>query len=232
MIHGKDYGVHPFMTQLRSLDDFRPLPGIELGDIGPTMGLNGTDNGYAIFNHIRIPRENMLMRYSRVLRDGTYIESPNNKLLYGTMMYIRNGIVNVAAFQLAQVATIAIRYSVVREQGNLSFNPSDMHETPIISFKSQQYRLLTIMSRAFAILFASKASEKLYQDLISRQAQDDHGLLAHAHSTFAGRESICRADRCRRSGGCQKMLRRARLLVTVRPTGHCRGSDIPGDARR
>ena len=186
IIRGQDYGVHPFITQLRSLDDFKPMPGIELGDIGLKMGLNVADNGYAVFNRVRIPRENMLMRNARVSRDGTYIKSSNDKLTYGAMVYSRNAIVNVVAFQLAQAATIAIRYSVVREQGNLSFNPSNVRETPIIAFKSQQHRLLTIMSRAFGILFASKTCEAVYQDLISRQAQNDHSTLAHAHITTAG----------------------------------------------
>jgi acyl-CoA oxidase len=30
----KDLGVHAFMVQLRSLDDFKSLPGEELGNIG------------------------------------------------------------------------------------------------------------------------------------------------------------------------------------------------------
>lgn len=34
IINGEDYGVHPFMVQLRSLEDFKPLPGIEIGDLG------------------------------------------------------------------------------------------------------------------------------------------------------------------------------------------------------
>jgi acyl-CoA oxidase len=34
IIGGKDHGVHAFMVQLRSLKDFKPVPGVELGDIG------------------------------------------------------------------------------------------------------------------------------------------------------------------------------------------------------
>lgn len=34
IISGRDFGVHSFIVQIRSLEDFRPLPGIELGDIG------------------------------------------------------------------------------------------------------------------------------------------------------------------------------------------------------
>lgn len=34
ILDGKDLGVHAFIMQIRSLDNFKPLPGIELGDIG------------------------------------------------------------------------------------------------------------------------------------------------------------------------------------------------------
>lgn len=54
IIHGQGYGVHPFITQLPSLGDFKPMPDIELGDIGLTMGLNSTDNGYAIFTGVHM----------------------------------------------------------------------------------------------------------------------------------------------------------------------------------
>ena len=38
-LHGKDYGPHPFIIQLRSLETHHPLPGVELGDIGPKVPL-------------------------------------------------------------------------------------------------------------------------------------------------------------------------------------------------
>jgi acyl-CoA oxidase len=34
ILRGKDLGIHPFMVQTRSLDDYKPMPGVELGDIG------------------------------------------------------------------------------------------------------------------------------------------------------------------------------------------------------
>jgi acyl-CoA oxidase len=51
------------------------------------MSYNGTDNGYAVFNHVRIPRTNLLMRHSKVSRDGTYTTVPlRQKLVYGGML--------------------------------------------------------------------------------------------------------------------------------------------------
>jgi acyl-CoA oxidase len=37
-----------------------PLPGMELGDIGPKLGYESKDNGYAIFKNVKIPRRNMV----------------------------------------------------------------------------------------------------------------------------------------------------------------------------
>jgi len=41
IVDGKDRGVHAFVVQIRSLEDFKPLPGIELGDIGYVFLPNG-----------------------------------------------------------------------------------------------------------------------------------------------------------------------------------------------
>lgn len=58
------------MVQIRDLDSHRPLPGIEVGDIGPKFGFQAKDNGYAIFKDVRIPRKDMLMRYVTVDKEG------------------------------------------------------------------------------------------------------------------------------------------------------------------
>ncbi|PPD78759.1 hypothetical protein GOBAR_DD24324 [Gossypium barbadense] len=63
---GQDYGVHGFIIQLRSLDDHSPLPGITVGDIGMKFGsgaYNSMDNGLLRFDHVRILRNQMLMRF-------------------------------------------------------------------------------------------------------------------------------------------------------------------------
>lgn len=40
--------------------------GITVGDIGPKFGYGTMDNGFLRFNHVRIPRENMVMRNAKV----------------------------------------------------------------------------------------------------------------------------------------------------------------------
>ena len=53
--------------QLRSLDDHQPLFGVIVADIGVKFGNGGyntMDNDLLRLDHVRIPRDNMLMRFS------------------------------------------------------------------------------------------------------------------------------------------------------------------------
>lgn len=64
--NGVCVGPHPFLVQIRDLKTHKTLPNIKLGDIGPKLGSNGSDNGYLVFTNYRISRGNMLMRHSKV----------------------------------------------------------------------------------------------------------------------------------------------------------------------
>lgn len=71
-IKGKKHGVHPIIVPIRDIKTHQPLPGIVVGDIGPKVGYNVKDNGFIRFDNIRVPRENMLMRYAKVSKDGLF----------------------------------------------------------------------------------------------------------------------------------------------------------------
>ncbi|KAK2765524.1 hypothetical protein FQN54_008378 [Arachnomyces sp. PD_36] len=190
IIGDKDHGPHLFIVQFRSLKDFSLTPGLETGDLGQKMAYNGTCNGYATFKNVRIPRSHMLMGSSRVLRDGTYIKPPHDKLTYSTMLYVRTLIVGVSAFKLAQAATIATRYSIVREQGFLDPNSeiSDLGsaEVAIMSYKSQHYRILSTIAKSYAILFASFSLDSEYRECLSLQRQNDYSTLRYCHVLSSG----------------------------------------------
>lgn len=49
------------------------MKGILLGDCGKKMGLDGIDNGFIIFNSVRIPRKNMLNKLSSVTKEGQFV---------------------------------------------------------------------------------------------------------------------------------------------------------------
>ena len=187
VVRGRDYGPHLFVMQLRSVENHQVLPGIELGDIGLKMGYNETDNGFARFDHVRIPRENMLMKNVEVKMDGSYLNKLQHpKPFYVTMTRLRMNIVRVVAFQLAQAVTIATRYSVVREQGVGQEAIGHTPEYSIMSYKSQHARLLARMAQAFAIHFASKSCAAIFEDTMALQSGGDMTQVPFNHATIAG----------------------------------------------
>jgi len=46
------------------------------------------DNGFALFDHVRIPKEHMLSKFAQVTKDSEYVKPPHAKLSYGRMLYI------------------------------------------------------------------------------------------------------------------------------------------------
>ncbi|WVZ10937.1 hypothetical protein V8G54_015467 [Vigna mungo] len=191
IIDGQDYGVHGFIVQLRSLDDHLPLPGITIGDIGMKFGnaaYNTMDNGVLTFDHVRIPRNQMLMRVSQVTREGKYVHSNvPRQLVYGTMVYVRQKIVADASVALSRAVCIATRYSAVRRQFG-SHNGG--LETQVIDYKTQQSRLFPLLASAYAFRFVGEWLLWLYTDVTERLKAKDFSTLPEAHACTAGLKSL------------------------------------------
>ena len=107
------------ITQTSTRINYRVSTGITLRDIGPKFGYSTTDNGFIILKDVRIPRENMLMRFSKVLPDGTFVAPENERLVYIPMTAFRFIIIQRSARTLAKAATVVTRYSAVRRQSEL-----------------------------------------------------------------------------------------------------------------
>ncbi|EOA26709.1 hypothetical protein CARUB_v10022793mg [Capsella rubella] len=189
--NGKDHGVHGFIVQLRSLDDHSPLPGITVGDIGMKFGngaYNSMDNGFLMFDHYRIPRDQMLMRLSKVTREGKYVASDvPRQLVYGTMVFVRQSIVSNASNALARAVCIATRYSAVRRQFG---SQSGGIETQVIDYKTQQNRLFPLLASAYAFRFVGEWLKWLYTDVTQRLEASDFATLPEAHACTAGLKSM------------------------------------------
>ncbi|XVF52578.1 hypothetical protein PTKIN_Ptkin05aG0029600 [Pterospermum kingtungense] len=188
---GQDHGIHGFIVQLRSLDDHSPLPGITVGDIGMKFGsgaYNSMDNGLLRFDHVRIPRNQMLMRLSQVTREGKYLHSDvPRQLVYGTMVYIRQTIVSDASRALSRAVCIATRYSAVRRQFG---SQNGGQETQVIDYKTQQSRLFPLLASAYAFRFVGEWLKSLYTDVTQRLQANDFSTLPEAHACTAGLKSI------------------------------------------
>src|SRR5919106_3747385 len=90
VVGGENRGVHALLVPLRD-ERGTVLPGIEIEDCGPKLGLDGVDNGRIRFDRVRVPREALLDRYAQVSPDGEYtspIENPTKRFftMLGTLV--------------------------------------------------------------------------------------------------------------------------------------------------
>ncbi|MFQ6632861.1 hypothetical protein Gotur_011644 [Gossypium turneri] len=203
---GQDHGVHGFIVQLRSLDDHLPLPGITVGDIGMKFGsgaYNSMDNGVLRFDHVRIPRDQMLMGVSQVTREGKFMQSDvPRQLVYGTMVYVRQKIVADASCALSRAVCIATRYSVVRRQfGSHNGGP----ETQVIDYKTQQSRLFPLLASAYAFRFVGEWLKWLYTDVTQRLQASDFSTLPEVHACTAGLKSVTTSATADAIEECRKL---------------------------
>ena len=120
-INGKCYGVHTYVVPLRDNDTRNLLPGITVGDCGPKNGLNGVDNGFILFDRVRIPKRNQLDRISGVDEDGNFVstfKSENKR--FGMQLGALSGGRTILALNSIALAinamAIAIRYTLERKQ--------------------------------------------------------------------------------------------------------------------
>ncbi|XP_054459875.1 peroxisomal acyl-coenzyme A oxidase 1 isoform X2 [Anoplopoma fimbria] len=180
---GNGHGLHAFIVPIRDMDTHVPLPGIVVGDIGPKFGFSEVDNGFLKLENVRIPRENMLMKYAKVEPDGTYLKPPSAKLTYGTMVFIRSMIVGESARALSKSCTIAIRYSSVRHQSEI--RPGDP-EPQILDFQTQQYKLFPLLAMAYAFTFVGQYMNQTYQRISGDINEGDYSELPELHALSAG----------------------------------------------
>ncbi|KAF1849772.1 acyl-coenzyme A oxidase 1 [Cucurbitaria berberidis CBS 394.84] len=172
IIAGKSYGPAPFCVQIRDLKTHEPLENIHIGDIGPKFGYNTMDNGFLLFNHVKVPHISHLARY-------TFVDPSTNKfgrrgspsLVYGTLTWVRSTIVMQAGSVLARGVTIATRYCAVRRQFQDRDAPAGEAETPVLNYTMVQIRLLPLLAATFALHFTGKSMMDMYQENQKKIAQ-------------------------------------------------------------
>ncbi|KAL4217668.1 Peroxisomal acyl-coenzyme A oxidase 1 [Mactra antiquata] len=180
---GKCHGIHAFVMPIRSLEDHKPLPGVTVGDIGNKLGYQGMDNGFLRFDHYRVPRDSMLMRYAKVEKDGTYVPPSNMKLAYGSMVFIRALIVGDCARSLAQACVITTRYSAVRRQTEI--RPGG-EEPQVLDYQTQQEKIFPLLASTYAFLFTGTKMMFEYNRINADMEKGQFAEMQVLHALAAG----------------------------------------------
>lgn len=227
IINGKGYGPHPFVVQVRDLKTHEPLENIHVGDIGPKFGYNTMDNGFLLFNQVKVPHISMLAKFSSVdQKTSQYLRPASPSLIYGTLTWVRSTIVLQAGGVLARGVTIATRYAGVRRQfQDRDANEWEKGENQVINYTTVQIRLLTLLATTFALHFTGRGMMQLYEANQKKMQQDvgkvgaaqrgagpeethsGSDLLADLHATSCGLKSLASStavdglEVCRRACG-------------------------------
>ncbi|XP_045771180.1 probable peroxisomal acyl-coenzyme A oxidase 1 [Maniola jurtina] len=214
---GKCHGIHAFIVQLREEETHMPLRGIKVGEIGAKLGMNGTNNGFLGFDHVRIPRDHMLMKNSKVLEDGTYVNAPSSKLAYGTMMFVRVMLVNDVCKYMAKAVTIAVRYSAVRRQSQPKPNEP---EPQIIDYLTQQHKLLVGIATVHAFRMSADWLWLMYNNVTAELEAGDMERLPELHALSCCLKAVSTDDaaqcveRCRLACGGHGYMLSSNLPLT------------------
>ena len=178
ILDGKDYGVSAFVVPLRDKSG-NTLKGITIKDCGRKMGLNGVDNGVIYFDHVTIPKENMLDKFAGVSDEGKFISpiSSDNRRFFtmlGTLVGGRIGIPRSGISASKSGLTIAIRYGDKRKQ----FGPEAGGEVPILNYRTHQRRLMPRLAKAYALHFSLQYLTERFLNRTEEQMQEIEALAA------------------------------------------------------
>lgn len=168
---GESHGVHCLVVPIRDSDG-NDLPGVTTSDCHYKGGLPGVDNGRILFDHVRVPRENLLNRYGDVTPEGVYsspIESTGRRFftMLGTLIRGRVTVGGSAAAAARVALDIATRYALQRRQFSA---PDDEDEVLIMDYLVHQRRLFPLIARSYALQFAQNELVSRCHDL---QTSDD-----------------------------------------------------------
>ncbi|EAL65771.1 acyl-CoA oxidase [Dictyostelium discoideum AX4] len=194
----KDMGIHAFVVQIRSESTSNNkygelLPGVTVRDISLKNCYNGIDNGGLSFNNVRIPRENMLDRFSRVDANGKYhCDLPSNRHFAMTMSVFFIGrlclSLNALSFMKSGLS-IAIGYSINRHQ--FSTTTKSRQEIPILVYSTTQLRLIPYIARAYALDLAHKMiADLLGNSTISKEVIHSYSSGFKAITSWTSVESL------------------------------------------
>ncbi|GAA6032946.1 hypothetical protein JCM8097_000060 [Rhodosporidiobolus ruineniae] len=206
-------GPFPFVVPLRDRKTRELLPGRTIMDIGPKAGYPMTDNGTMLLDQVEIPHINFLAKFAQVDPDsGKFTKPPHDKLAYGTMVFIRAGIVQQARMILARSATVAIRYCAVRRQfadrdAPVTDDGRKPAETAVLNYQLVQARIFPPLVQALAVHYTGREMIRLYEANNAAMDQGDFSLLADVHASSSGLKSLCTImaagaiEECRRACG-------------------------------
>ena len=199
------HGVHALLVPIRG-DDGAVLPGVTIEDCGSKLGLQGIDNGQLTFDHVRVPRRNLLDRFAEVSAEGVYsspIVSPNKRFftMLGTLVGGRISVAKAGLSATKSALAIAVGYALRRRQ----FGSPGEPEVLLLDYLTHQRRLLPRLATTYALNFALHDLARRFAASESDDRRDVEASAAglKAFATWHATDTI---QECREACGGQGYL--------------------------
>ncbi|KAK3834320.1 MAG: hypothetical protein JOS17DRAFT_738678 [Linnemannia elongata] len=181
IVDGENHGINWFIVPLRDGKTGKLKPGVTAGDIGHKAARQGLDNGWIQFTSVRIPRQNMMMKWASMSPEGEFTPSPNPVLSYATLIPERFTLLGGSQVILSQTLTIAVRYGAVRRQGN--------HDEQILDYQTHYTSLMPGVAFIYALNIVDHELMTKW-DEVAGYAQTDAGAfmreIPDQHGVSAG----------------------------------------------
>ncbi len=199
------HGVHAVLVEIRD-EQGRTAEGVRIEDCGEKLGLNGIDNGRLWFEHVRVPRENLLNRHGDVTPEGEYVSpiASVSKRFFTMLGALVAGRVSVALASLSAMKsglTIAIRYGDRRRQ----FGAAGEREVRLLDYRTHQRRLLPPLATTYALSFALADLTRRFAERTEETEREVETLAAglKVYATWANLDAL---QDCRECCGGQGYL--------------------------